>query len=78
MKGGELDTLQSEETEHEDNGEVVGSEILGSTEAEGDNQNMSGYIQDNFEFLDQMDCSAPDHIDCSVSYQVWFFLFGCK
>ncbi|XP_030607963.1 rho GTPase-activating protein 30 [Archocentrus centrarchus] len=70
MKGGEQDSLQPEGTEHEDNGEVDDSEILTSTEVGGDNQNMSGYIQDNFEFLDQMDCSAPDHIDCSVSYQV--------
>ena len=46
------------------------SDILNSTEVEGDDLGLSGYVQDNFEFLDQMDCSVLDHMDCSVSYQV--------
>ncbi|XP_037644310.1 rho GTPase-activating protein 30 [Sebastes umbrosus] len=46
------------------------SDVLNSTEVEGDDQELSGYVQDNFEFLDQMDCSIQDHMDCSVPYQV--------
>lgn len=46
------------------------SDILNSTEVEGDELGLSGYVQDNFEFLDQMDCSILDHMDCSVPYQV--------
>lgn len=45
------------------------SDVLNSTEAEGDDYELSGYVQDNFEFLDQMDCSALDHMESS-SYQV--------
>ncbi|KAK5611953.1 hypothetical protein CRENBAI_005370 [Crenichthys baileyi] len=46
--------------------------FLNSTEVEEeeDDHKLSGYIEDNFDFLDQMDCSVMDHIDCSVSYQV--------
>uniref|UniRef100_A0A4W6BMA5 Rho-GAP domain-containing protein n=1 Tax=Lates calcarifer TaxID=8187 RepID=A0A4W6BMA5_LATCA len=47
-----------------------GSDVLNSTEVGGDDQELFGYVQDNFEFLDQMDCSVMDHMDCSVSYQV--------
>ncbi|KAK2822784.1 hypothetical protein Q5P01_022849 [Channa striata] len=46
------------------------SDVLNSTEAEGDDQELSGYVQDNFEFLDQMDLSVLDHMDCSMSHQV--------
>lgn len=72
MKVSETSELQPEDTQHEDNGEFNASDVLNSTEVAGDNQNMFGYIQDNFEFLDQMDCSGMDHMDCSVSYQVCF------
>ncbi|XP_026168959.1 rho GTPase-activating protein 30 isoform X2 [Mastacembelus armatus] len=44
------------------------SDILNSTEVEGDDQGLSGYVEDNFDFLDQMDCSVLDHMDCSISY----------
>ncbi|XP_028450223.1 rho GTPase-activating protein 30 isoform X1 [Perca flavescens] len=44
------------------------SDLHNSTAVEGDDQEMSGYVQDNFEFLDQMDC-----MDSSVSYQVTEF-----
>ncbi|KAK7944888.1 hypothetical protein WMY93_000616 [Mugilogobius chulae] len=40
-------------------------EVLNS--AEVDDLTLSGYVQDNFDFLDQMDCSI---MDCSVSNQV--------
>ncbi|KAJ0059328.1 hypothetical protein NL108_015505 [Boleophthalmus pectinirostris] len=40
-------------------------EVLNSTEV--DDLTLSGYVQDNFEFLDQMDCSI---MDCSVSNQI--------
>lgn len=43
------------------------SDVLNSTEVVGDDQELSGYVQDNFDFLDQMDCSV---LDCSISYQV--------
>lgn len=43
---------------------------VNSTEAEEDDLTLSGYVQDNFEFLDHMDCSILDHMDCSVPYQV--------
>ncbi|XP_068196191.1 rho GTPase-activating protein 30 [Antennarius striatus] len=45
------------------------SDMFNSTEVEGDDLGLSGYVQDNFEFLDQMDCSALDHLECSASYQ---------
>ncbi|XP_034063780.1 rho GTPase-activating protein 30 isoform X2 [Gymnodraco acuticeps] len=43
--------------------------VLNSNQVDEDHHEMSGYVQDNFEFLDQMDCNM-DHMDCSVSYQV--------
>ncbi|XP_071347066.1 rho GTPase-activating protein 30 [Trachinotus anak] len=46
------------------------SDVHNSTEVEGDDQELFGYVQDNFEFLDQMDCSGMEHMDCSFSYQV--------
>ncbi|XP_038135349.1 rho GTPase-activating protein 30 isoform X2 [Cyprinodon tularosa] len=60
---------------HEDDAESEPKDFLNSTEVEGDeeDQKLSGYVQDNFEFLDlmdQMDYSAMDHMDCSMSYQV--------
>lgn len=45
-----------------DVGAFDASDILNSTEVGGDDQELFGYVQDNFEFL--------DHMDCSVSYQV--------
>ncbi|XP_031153982.2 rho GTPase-activating protein 30 isoform X2 [Sander lucioperca] len=49
------------------------SDVHNSTTVEGEDQEMSGYVQDNFDFLDQMDSSVLDHMDCSVSYQVTEF-----
>ncbi|XP_041658235.1 rho GTPase-activating protein 30 [Cheilinus undulatus] len=46
------------------------SDVLNSTEMEGDDLGLSGYVQDNFEFLDQMDCGVLDHMDCGAPYQV--------
>ncbi|XP_034557953.1 uncharacterized protein si:dkeyp-68b7.12 [Notolabrus celidotus] len=46
------------------------SDILNSTEVEADDFGLSGYVQDNFEFLDQMDSSFMDHMDCGAPYQV--------
>ncbi|KAM8838552.1 uncharacterized protein ACB058_015242 isoform 1-T4 [Synchiropus picturatus] len=43
-------------------------DILNSTEIV--EEELSGYVQDNFEFLDQMDCSVLDHMDHSAPYQV--------
>jgi len=58
-------------TQHGKDGVFDASDILNSTEVEGDVQEMSGYVQDNFDFLDQMDCSVLDHMDCSMPCQVW-------
>uniref|UniRef100_A0A8C7V2U1 Rho GTPase-activating protein 30 n=1 Tax=Oryzias sinensis TaxID=183150 RepID=A0A8C7V2U1_9TELE len=46
------------------------SDILNSTEGEGSDIELSGYVQDNFDFLDHMDCSVLDHMDSSTPYQV--------
>ena len=51
-----------------DDGDIYASGILNSTEVEGDHE-LFGYVQDNFEFLDQMDCSVLDHMDCSSFHQ---------
>lgn len=36
--------------------------LFNSTTVEGDDHELSGYVQDNFDFL--------DHMDCSMSFQV--------
>lgn len=61
-------------SQYEDYSVSDSDDFLNSTQAEEeeDDYKLSGYIQDNFEFLDQMDCSAMDHMDCSVSHQVGF------
>lgn len=46
------------------------SSLLNSTAVEGDDLGLSGYVQDNFDFLDQMDCSVLDHMEQHSSYQV--------
>lgn len=46
------------------------SDVLNSTEEEGYDIELSGYVQDNFDFLDHMDCSVLDHMDSSAAYQV--------
>lgn len=66
--------LEPAVTQHGEDCVFDASDILNSTEAEGDDHELSGYVQDNFEFLDQMDCSALDHMD-STSYQVRVLLF---
>lgn len=71
MKGSDLKIQQAAAaSQHEDDSVSDSDDFLNSTEAEEDDRKLSGYIQDNFEFLDQMDCSAMDHMDCNVSYQV--------
>lgn len=70
MKGAEQDGFQPAATQPGDVYASDAPDILNSTEVEGDNQELFGYVQDNFEFLDQMDCSALDHMDCSSFYQV--------
>lgn len=58
-------------TQHDcDDCALGASSILNSTAVEGDDLGLSGYVQDNFEFLDQMDCSVLDHMDQCVPYQV--------
>ncbi|XP_023120537.2 rho GTPase-activating protein 30 isoform X1 [Amphiprion ocellaris] len=70
MKGVDLAELQAAVTQHRDDGVFDASDILNSVEVQAYDHELSGYVQDNFEFLDQMDCSVLDHMDCSVSYQV--------
>lgn len=73
--------VQSEETEHND--VFDSSDVLNSTEVEveveveGDDLGLSGYVQDNFEFLDQMDFSVMDHMDCGAPYQVCMCVCVC-
>ncbi|XP_029310108.1 LOW QUALITY PROTEIN: rho GTPase-activating protein 30 [Cottoperca gobio] len=67
MKGATPTDCEPEATQRADDCVFDDSDVLNSTEVEEDDQEMSGYVQDNFEFLDQMDL---DHMDCSVSYQV--------
>lgn len=57
-------------TQRVNNSAFNASDVLNSTEVEGDDLGLSGYVQDNFEFLDEMDCSVLDPMDCSVPYQV--------
>lgn len=66
----EMKRLEPPVTQQDEDCVFDASDMLNSTEAEGDDHELSGYVQDNFEFLDQMDCSALDHMDCSISYQV--------
>ncbi len=77
MKGVKSVDLELEVTQHSDNSAFDASDILNSTDVEEDNLGLSGYVQDNFDFLDQMDCSVLDHMDCSVPYQVCIVLFIC-
>lgn len=70
MKGVSPADFQPQVTQRGDDQVFDASDLLNSTEMEGDDLGLSGYIQDNFEFLDQMDCSILDHMDCSVPYQV--------
>ncbi|PWA30037.1 hypothetical protein CCH79_00009719 [Gambusia affinis] len=71
MKGSDLNCQQAAAaSQHEDDDVSDSEDFLNPTEAEEDDHKVSGYIQDNFDFLDHMDCSAMDHMDCSVSYQV--------
>lgn len=69
MKGVKPADCQPEVPQCADESVFDASDVLNSTEVEEDDLGMSGYVQDNFEFLDQMDCSVLDHMDC-VSYQV--------
>lgn len=46
------------------------SSTINSTAVEGDDLGLSGYVQDSFDFLDQMDCSVLDHMEQYSSYQV--------
>ncbi|XP_040910517.1 LOW QUALITY PROTEIN: rho GTPase-activating protein 30 [Toxotes jaculatrix] len=70
MKGVEQPYPQPVATQPGDVCASDASDIFSSSQVEGDDQAMFGYVEDNFEFLDQMDCSVPDHMDCSSFYQV--------
>lgn len=68
MKGPRPADRHAEVNQCRDDLEFDASNIFNSTEV--DDLGLSGYVQDNFEFLDQMDCSTLDHLDYSVPYQV--------
>ncbi|KAM6919204.1 uncharacterized protein FYW49_008723 [Xenentodon cancila] len=71
MKGSEQVAPQpAVVTQHEGDAAFDTSDILNSTEMGSDDPELSGYVQDNFEFLDQMDFSVLDHMDNSMSHQV--------
>ncbi|XP_028283093.1 rho GTPase-activating protein 30 [Parambassis ranga] len=63
----EMKGVESPHLDHRHDAVCDASDVLNSTEVVGDDQELSGYVQDNFDFLDQMDCSV---LDCSVSYQM--------
>lgn len=70
MKGMNPADFEPQVMQHEGVQVFDASGPLNSTEVEEDDLRLSGYIQDNFEFLDQMDCCVLDHMECSVPYQV--------
>ncbi|KAG7220844.1 hypothetical protein INR49_031296 [Caranx melampygus] len=75
MQGIDPNDPQPEVTQSEDVCVDESPDVLNSTGVEKEDQELFGYVQDNFEFLDQMDCSVMDHMDCgSSSYQVQEFL----
>lgn len=55
-----------------DGGSSEVSEVKWSR-TEDEDQELSGYVQDSFDFLDQMDYSVLEHMDCNVPYQVTEF-----
>ncbi|XP_068455399.1 rho GTPase-activating protein 30 [Clinocottus analis] len=61
MEGVKPVHCQPEATERGDDCVFDASDVLNSTEAEDDHE-LSGYVQDNFEFLDHMDCSVPHQV----------------
>ncbi|KAF6724269.1 Rho GTPase-activating protein 30 [Oryzias melastigma] len=67
-----IDMKGAEELEDgsDNDGVFDASDVLNSTEEEGYDIELSGYVQDNFDFLDHMDCSVLDHMDSSAAYQV--------
>ncbi|XP_068587443.1 rho GTPase-activating protein 30 [Cebidichthys violaceus] len=54
---------QPEATRHGYDCVFDASNVLNSTEVEEDDQELSGYVQDNFDFLDHMDCSVPHQVN---------------
>lgn len=66
MKDVKPDVAQSDVAQQEDELKLDPSDALNSTEVEGDELGLTGYVEDNFEFL--------DHMDCSGHYQVWAVL----
>ena len=69
MKRVRSSDIQSQETHVEDDSAYDGGDVLNSTEMEGENQELYGYVQDNFEFLDHMDCLTVSSQVC-----VWFYM----
>ncbi|RVE61164.1 hypothetical protein OJAV_G00168060 [Oryzias javanicus] len=67
-----IDMKAAEELEDgsDNDGVFNASDVLNSTEEEAYDIELSGYVQDNFDFLDHMDCSVLDHMDSSSAYQV--------
>ncbi|XP_031726623.1 rho GTPase-activating protein 30 [Anarrhichthys ocellatus] len=54
---------QPEATQRGDDCVFDASNVLNSTEVEEADQELSGYVQDNFDFLDHMDCSVPQQVN---------------
>lgn len=69
MKSSHCDDFEPVVVQREEMVSNVSDDIV-STEVEEDDLTLLGYVQDNFEFLDHMDCSVLDHMDYSVPYQV--------
>lgn len=69
MKGVRSSDIQSQETHVEDDNVYEDCDVLNSTEMEGENQELYGYVQDSFEFLDHLDC-----LNVSSQVCVWFYM----
>ncbi|XP_042283415.1 rho GTPase-activating protein 30 isoform X1 [Thunnus maccoyii] len=59
----EMKEFQSEVTHRDNDCALDASDVLNSTEVEEDDHELSGYVQDSFEFLDHMDCSVPYQVN---------------
>ncbi|XP_034039305.1 rho GTPase-activating protein 30 isoform X2 [Thalassophryne amazonica] len=55
--------LRLEETVFGNDGERETSDVYNNAGVEEDDQELCGYVQDNFDFLDHMDCSVSYHMN---------------
>ncbi|XP_068604914.1 rho GTPase-activating protein 30 [Brachionichthys hirsutus] len=63
MKGAKQADFQLEVNQCGDECSFEDPDMFDSTQEEGDDLGLSGYVQDNFEFLDLVDCSVPYQVN---------------